>query len=405
MTMMPKYFMHDMHDALRHVCALLTNRTVHLLTFLLLPVCLFAALPAAAFALTGDGTADNPYLISSATDLWDFHERVQTNAGAHARLIADITLCLGDSKMWYGMCSDGYAGTFDGGGFTITVKCAGGAESFFGLFWEIDGAGVVRNLAIKADGLHVREFGLIALRNFGTIANCITEGSVVVNGLGENAFGTFVKENFSEGVIDGCENRTDINAVESFAQVGGIVSLNTGAITNCANSGAVTAGAAGLDLSQAGGIAALNLGGKITGCNNSGEVTILGQSQDGTRLNYAGGVAGANIGGEITACKNGGAVAAEVAYSRVGGIVGRSCTDGIAPTASASIKDCANIGTVTAGGKESCAGGVVGDNLAYGVEAAASVSITGCTNAGGVTAVAAGSVAGSVAGKNNGTIM
>lgn len=377
---------------------------VHLLTFLFLPVCLFAALPAAAFALTGDGTADNPYLISSEADLWDFHERVKTNAEAHARLTADITLSLGDSKMWYGMCSDGYAGTFDGGGFTITVKCAGGAESFFGLFWDVGGAGIVRNLAIKADGLQVREFGLVALRNFGTIANCITEGNVVVNGLGENAFGAFVMENFSEGVIDGCENRADIKAGESFGQVGGIVSLNTGEITNCANGGAVTVGAAGLDLSQAGGVAALNLGGIITGCTNNGAVTIAGQSQAGTRLNYAGGVAGANIGGEITSCKNGGAVTSEAARSRVGGIVGCSCADGVAPTASASVKDCANSGTVTAGGEESCAGGVVGDNLAHDAKAAASVSITGCTSDGSVTADAAGSASGSVAGKNNGKI-
>lgn len=377
---------------------------VNLLTFLFLPICLLAAQPAAAFALTGDGTADNPYLISSEADLWDFHERVQTNALAHARLTADITLGLGDSKMWYGMCADGYTGTFDGCGFTITVKCAGVGESFFGLFWEIGGEGIVRNLVIKADGLQVREFGLVALRNFGTIANCITEGNVVVNGLGENAFGAFVMENFSEGVIDGCENRTDIKAGKNFGQIGGIVSLNTGEITNCANSGAVTVGAAGLDLSQAGGIAALNLGGKITGCNNSGAVTISGQSQEGSRLNYAGGVAGANIGGEITSCKNGGTIISEAARSSVGGIVGCSCADGVAPTASASVKDCSNSGTVTAGGEDSCAGGVVGDNWAYDAEAAAFVSIIGCTNDGDVTADAAGSAAGGVAGKNNGKI-
>lgn len=89
--------------------------TVPLLAFLFLPVCLFAALPSAAFALTGDGTADNLYLISSEADLWDLHESVKTNAGAHARLTADITLSLRDSKMWYGMCVDGYSGTFDGG--------------------------------------------------------------------------------------------------------------------------------------------------------------------------------------------------------------------------------------------------------------------------------------------------
>ena len=99
-------------------------------------------LPAAVYAMDGDGTVDNPYQISSADDLEEFRDRVNgengktRNSSACAELTANIVLnddvlnsdgSLNEEKAstfeeWtpIGTASAHYTGTFDGNGKTVS---------------------------------------------------------------------------------------------------------------------------------------------------------------------------------------------------------------------------------------------------------------------------------------------
>ncbi|MBP5242558.1 MAG: hypothetical protein J6Z36_02585, partial [Clostridia bacterium] len=88
-----------------------------------------------AYALSGSGTAESPYLISTKADLETFRNKV--NAGetsANAQLTADINL---ENSAWtpIGTGSNKYSGTFDGNDFTVSglyINSTSSQQGFFG---------------------------------------------------------------------------------------------------------------------------------------------------------------------------------------------------------------------------------------------------------------------------------
>ena len=103
----------------------------------------------------------------------------QSNSSLNCTLADDITLPVvtdGGSN-WTPI--QGYAGTFDGGGKTITGLTINKSTMNVGLFASIAEGGTVKNL--KLDKVNVTansNVGAIAGQNRGTIENCSVSGSV-----------------------------------------------------------------------------------------------------------------------------------------------------------------------------------------------------------------------------------
>ncbi len=221
---------------------------------------------------TGSGTAEKPYQIGTAVELYWFAEQVNRGKrNINAELTANITInenVLNDGSLntnnsgtfreWTPIGtnrSNAYTGTFDGRGYTISGLYDSGSGQYAGLFGYVGGAGEVKNVSVEDSYIShngASDTGGVCGWNDGTITNCSNSGTVTNNGL--------------------------------LKYVGGVCGWNDGTIENCYNRGSVSG-------VRAGGVCGGNeVGGTITNCYNTGSVSGNGFS------NYAGGVCGENSG-------------------------------------------------------------------------------------------------------------
>ncbi len=344
------------------------------LTVLLSLMMILVMFPANAFAMDGEGTKENPYIIATAADLYEF--AIKVNEGdntACAVLTADITLLdtnwtpIGDYDAYQ------YTGTFDGDGHTITglkVDIQSDNTIYAGLFGYIGEGGTIKNVSltdskITCSGNRVSVGGVCGF-NDGTIENCYNTGDV--SGTGTSSYG-------------------DVYA-------GGVCGLNTGTIQNCYNTGEVNgASTSTFNPVNAGGVCGRNYYGTIENCYNTGDVSVTATGSDGWA--YAGGVCGCND-GTIENCYNTGDVSSTSSYGYVyaGGVCGWNYYG--------TIENCYNTGDVSGTSTDGSgyAGGVCGLND-YG-------TIENCYNTGEVSGTGTSSeghvYVGGVCGVNDGTI-
>ena len=345
-----------------------------LLILALLCGAVLLAHPTAAWALTGTGTQEDPYRISSAAELQAFAKLVNDGDGDACAVLTDnITInekvldedgSLNESAadtftQWtpIGNGSKPYTGTFDGDNKTISGLYINSDAEYVGLFGYIGTNGTVKNLAladssINSSGVSSYVGGICGVNEWGSISNCSNSGDVS----GSSSYVGGICGD-SGGSITGCSNSGTVSG--SGIYVGGICGAgNGGWIEDCSNSGDVSGSGV------VGGICGLNNGGCIEDCSNSGDV--------GSGSNV-GGICGLNQ-GSITSCSNSG----DVSGSNVGGICGVN-DDG-------RIENCSNNGTVAGSGY---VGGICGWND--------DGSITSCSNSGTVTG---GSTVGGICGMN-----
>lgn len=254
-------------------------------------------------------TADGTWEIYTAQGLlaWNAYVMKNTgtvdkpdypNIGTSAILMADISL---EGKSWtpvgyydYDEIAEAeyyyYAGTFDGGGHTISdLSIDPSYNNVSGLFGGIATDGVVENLILKDVDISVTfedgyGAGGIAGYNYGTIENCsVVSGSV--SGTEAACVGGIA--GYNGGTISGCNNEGNVSETEKGC-VGGIAGFSYGTISACHNTGDVYS-ESGNDV---GGIAGVNLG-TISACYNTGDVS--GSSN-------IGGIVGQNYSENITAC-------------------------------------------------------------------------------------------------------
>ncbi|MBN1807318.1 MAG: hypothetical protein JW837_18880 [Sedimentisphaerales bacterium] len=180
----------------------------------------------------GNGTAANPYLISTAEQL----NEIGTNPGhwnKHFKLIADINM--NDANdMDFNIIED-FTGIFDGNDCTISnLGISSTLTANTGLFGtvggEISNLGLI-NPNIIAQGGNVGS--LIGFLNHGIITNCYARGAVV----------------------SGSTN------------IGGLIGLNTGRVTLCWSSGNVSGD------SYVGGLTGLIDDGKLQQCCSRADVS------------------------------------------------------------------------------------------------------------------------------------
>ena len=255
---------------------------------------------------TGDGTAANPYQISTAAELYWFAQQVNSGeTGINAVLTADITINKNvldavannnttNLTQWTPICGKKiwpndytkYTGTFDGQGHSISGLYYNGDGDYAGLFGFVGIGGRVQNVKVTDSYISNSEgtgrTGGVCGHNNGTITNCCNTGAVT----GSHRVGGVCGGN--GGMISNCYNAGAVTGSGTNTYVGGVCGYNYGGrITNCCNTGAVTGNG------NVGGVCGKNDDGRITNCCNTGTVTGSGS---------VGGVCGYNYDGRITNC-------------------------------------------------------------------------------------------------------
>ena len=224
----------------------------------------------------GEGTATEPYKMSSLNDLqtlkeWATYLGKGTN-GLHFQLQNNIDM----EDTWLSYV-DEFSGVFDGNGKTISNLNYNAGNGRNALFSHLNSGGVIKNLTIS--------------------------GTIIENEY-SNAGGIV---GMNEGIIIGCTNLVDIKGRHYAA---GIVRTNYGQVIACVNKGNLecSEGTVGGIVEQQGN------GGEIIACYNVGAI-------NGTRNNDArvGGVLSEGFGGKVIACYNTGTLQG----SPRGNIVGR----------------------------------------------------------------------------------
>ena len=192
------------------------------------------ALPARA-ALSGSGTATEPYLIASAADWNAFAANINAgqNSGAFFALatdVSDVTAMVGTSHP--------FDGVFNGNGHTLTVAISGTGECT-APFSSIDGA-TISNLVVAgtvSGGNH--SAGLVGTCG-ATGPNVIRDCTVSVAVSGTGYLGGIVGHGGQEGTLsfEGCVFSGAVSGFSAFA--GGLMGWsNTMAlnVTNCLSAG------------------------------------------------------------------------------------------------------------------------------------------------------------------------
>lgn len=335
----------------------------------------------------GDGTAQNPYQISTAeelallSNLLNDYETGKDYEDKNYILTADISLNdTTTAEEWY-LAEDVYSwnpigrgrelsGVFDGNGYTIyglyiNTNHDGEVDTYdeeYGLFGSLHGT--VKNLNMEDAYICVSgnsaDVGAIAggMYSDGVIESC--KSSVIIEGY-DGKYGGIVG-NVMKGSINSCQFTGVITQIKDNAQsfLGGIVGYGNGDISNCVNRGQINFTGGNID--SAGGIVGSASEGKISNCQNLGSLNCTMMADIG--LARVGGIAGvirvSNIGGDLMSrgvtvinCQNNGTVEGEY---KVGGIAGSVANDH--STYCITIENCVNNGNVVG---EDVVAGIIGE--------------------------------------------
>jgi len=284
--------------------------------------------------LLGLGTPDDPYLISDALELGTM---IHYSRYAHYRLNAPIDL---SSIRWGMAVIPVFAGTFDGGGHTIShLTITGGNHvGFFGLLEsgaEVRDLGVVDvNITGSAGNIgglvgqmvatcYVTRCystgavsgeryvgGLVGVNDEGTVIDCYSTGAVS----GERYVGGLAGEN--RGSLIRCYSTGMVSSTAQYSSVGGLVGENNGTVIQCYSASTVSGSGSHWVYRGVGGLVGGN-GGTVTNCYSTGEV----------RGDWVvGGLVGGNR-GTVTNCYSTSAVTGT--GLNIGGLVGGNWSDSV----------------------------------------------------------------------------
>jgi hypothetical protein len=182
--------------------------------------------------LSGNGQADNPFLISQPQQLnliglypseWDKHYRLTTNLNMSA---------IGSTKFnTIGYYRIPFKGVFDGSNYTISnLKFNTPDQNYVGLFGCVGSLiAEIKNLGLIAPNIKASDKNyvgpLAGYLNAGAITNCYTRD---VNITGCDYIGGIV--GYNKGTIAACYSTGDVNGIEN---TGGLTGFNNGTIVSC----------------------------------------------------------------------------------------------------------------------------------------------------------------------------
>lgn len=221
----------------------------------------------------GNGTSENPYIISDYSDLITLSQLIAEETDSHyaeayyAVTVKSITITAdatgGQTFIPIGSYSKPFKGNFDGNGVIISGLTVDSNDSYVGLFGYVGEGAVISEVGLyKADiATNYYYAGGIAGYNAGNISSCFVHGSI-----------------------------------SGLQRVGGIAGYNAGVIENCYSSGAIVPPPGSVAIKYAGGLVGeIAAGGALRYSYTFAEVEAEESSES------AGAVAGSST-GEITRC-------------------------------------------------------------------------------------------------------
>ena len=247
---------------------------------------------------------------------------------------------------------NGYNGTFDGQGYTVSGLSITTTEPGSGLFGYVYTAGVIRNLTVRGSIRCGQYAGGVAAVSAGRVEHCVNNVDISSNVDGKNLFAGgvvgYMVNSQKKAVVQDCMNHGNISCpnnsyiggvvgnanygvevarcgntgkVSGKERIGGVVGSSGIPVTGCYNTGAVTA-----SKDPVGGVIGFT-NKVVTDCYNQGNVT--GVSHQGKSNMGVGGVIGwlhSDYGGSLTGCYNTGAVT-DQGVDIVGALVGGKGTE------------------------------------------------------------------------------
>lgn len=283
-----------------------------------------------AQGLGGNGTKDDPFIISNGAELAYFAKSVsslyQFYDGQYVSLTADIDL---DNKPWSPIGNNGnfFVGVFDGNGHTVShVNVSSSGTKDVGLFAktmnsDADDSGTIMNLTVRDSTIIGGENVGAIVGNGRNIVNCQSINNVVT---GTTYVGGVCGQ--VNGSISRCYNTGSVTGEDGVGGVFGAALLGENdkesyTVEECYNTGSVKS--TGADKQPVGGVGGVVEYRNTSDCLNTGKVTAAAGNS------YAGGVFGwlKKLSGSY--CVNTGNVLGD---SKAGAVVG-TLTDG------ATIKD------------------------------------------------------------------
>lgn len=314
-------------------------------------------------AFNGEGTEQNPYLISSVSDLarlsYLTNEYSAPYNGIYFRVTGDIDCSALTSFVPIGYSDNSFGGVIDGDGHSLRNFSISGNTEATALVGTLSSGGAIRNLTIEGGSITtdgaMRPVAAFAAFCSGSVENCVNRDSVSTLVKGTNAAGIVYQLNAGGEVIN-CRNYGAIISKSNY--LGGIVALQQSGSTveSCGNFAVLTPGG-----SQSGAIVGTSYG-RITRCVNHASQTvgkgtfggIVGYACDTTTLEF---------------CINKGDIILENGASQGGGIAGYAY-------GRVHMDSCVNHGDISVAG--GYAGGLTGRM------GAALSTVTRCVNYGGI---------------------
>lgn len=336
--------------------------------------------------LSGDGTSDCPYIISSVDD-WNtlatyIAENAQDLSGQYVKLSNDIDFSgsgtaispLGYDRKTY------FDGDLDGNGFTVNIdSVTASATGFGGLLIQAGSNALIHDLVIEGTLTAAKcdYIGGLVGYLYGKVSNVTNNVAVTVTGSGSSIYGTggIVGYAYPGAEITGCSNTATVKGIQ---RVGGIVGYGIGeegnvlSVSNCTNYGKVQA-------------TRYNIGGifgyadtytNLSGCVNYADIDYIEDSGNTDNVMYMGGIVGSVYSYcNVLQCANHGDINKQLYlieyYDTTGGIVG------ITKNGNNTVSLCYNTGNVYA---SQSAGGIVGLTQ-YSTD-----KVERCFNVGNITA-------------------
>ena len=318
--------------------------------------------PVQVLAQGEGGTADDPIVVTTCEEL----DGMRNNLSAFYVLGNNIdcsgTAAWNDGQGWepIGTPAAPFNGSLDGNGHTISGLIINRTwADDVGLFGVTGAASAVRNLGLVVVQIAVSDFvGAIAGKNYGTITNTYSTGTINVNG---GNTGGLVGQNY--GAIHNCHSEISVNV--PYGRGGSLVGSNFGTITHSHATGSVSGwyylgGLVGFN-ERPGTISDSYATGNVSSPNyqvggfageNEGTIAECFATGSVSAWDDVGGFVGVMDGGTVRDSYATGAVTASSASA--GGFVGQS-------GGSARIDNSYSTGRVTAGGAPDYIGGFAGD--------------------------------------------
>lgn len=281
-----------------------------LFAFLIVLLVVFTSENFAGTYAGGQGTAEDPYQISTSEELqevganpldWNMHFKLTADIDIAGQTYTSAFIAPDIDSSSDAFQGTAFTGVFDGNGFSVSnfVLSTSAQNSFhFGFFGYLGGSGQIMNLKLK-DVNVISKYnwfvsGLVG-QNHGEIFNCtvtgVVDGGIYVGGI--------VGKNY--GSLKDC---LGVCTVSGHDFGGGLVGFNQGVITQCCAIGTVCSSY------DAGGLVGGNYKGAFENCFSTGVVS---------GFRSVGGLAGSNDFGEILNCYSDNDV---YGNSNVGGFAG-----------------------------------------------------------------------------------